>query len=205
MTNKPNIAIVDYGVGNLWSLRKALSQFADAVVTEERDKIERADAIVLPGVGTFGAGMEGLRLRGLTDFVKERAAAVPLLGICLGAQILLERGHEFGEHQGLGLIKGEVIKFPELPTGVTIPAIGWQEVKPHSGQPLFEGIGKPYFYFVHSYVLMPPQADVIATTVYGGYEYCAAMQQGRIIGVQFHPEKSGTAGLQLLENFVCSI
>ncbi len=209
MNTRPHIVVVDYGVGNLWSLNKALSRFADVEITEEREKIEKADAIVLPGVGTFKAGMEGLVVRGLVDVIKERARiGVPVLGICLGAQLLLERGHEFGEHEGLGLIKGEVILFPSMPPGVTMPVIGWQEVVP-TGHPgaaaLFAGITNPFFYFVHSYMFVPNDQSVLAKTIYGGYQYAAAFGEGNISGVQFHPEKSGPAGLKLLENFVRSL
>ncbi len=209
MKTLPHIVIVDYGVGNLWSLSKALAKFADVEITEERQRIEKADAIILPGVGTFKAGMEGLVVRGLAEVIKERArAGVPVLGICLGAQLLLERGHEFGEQDGLGLIKGEVVQLPAMPPGITIPVIGWQEVVP-TRQPgaaaLFSGITNPFFYFVHSYMLVPKDQSVLAKTTYGGYQYSAALGEKNIFGVQFHPEKSGPAGLKLLENFIRSI
>ena len=209
MKTLPHIVIVDYGVGNLWSLSKALAQFADVEITEERQRIEKADAIILPGVGTFKAGMEGLAVRGLAEVVKERArAGVPVLGICLGAQLLLERGHEFGEQDGLGLIKGEVVQLPAMPPSVTMPVIGWQEVVP-TQQPgaaaLFTGITNPFFYFVHSYMFAPKEESVLAKTTYGGYQYAAALGEKNIFGVQFHPEKSGPAGLKLLENFIRSL
>jgi len=211
MKMNPNIAIVDYGVGNLWSVLKAVCRFAStACVTEEKEIIEAADAIILPGVGTFKAGMDGLAVRGLIDPVQSAAKrGVPILGICLGAQLLLERGHEFGKHQGLGLIKGEVVQFPELPQGVKIPAVGWQEVMPsetEAARMLFADIEKPSMYFVHSYLLVPQKtADVLATTEYGGYTYCAVVGKGNIYGTQFHPEKSGEAGLQLIQNFINNI
>ncbi len=209
MNTRPHIVIVDYGVGNLWSLSKALSKYAEVTVTEEKEKIIAADAIVLPGVGAFEAGMEGLRVRGLLEVIRERAQnGIPILGICLGAQLLLMRGHEFGEHEGLGLIEGEVSKFPELAQGVTIPLMGWLEVAPtgaEGAQALFEGIEKPFFYFLHSYVFTPKEESVLAKATYGGYEYAVALGKGNIQGVQFHPEKSGEAGLKLLENFVKSI
>ncbi len=209
MNTRPNIVIIDYGVGNLWSLSKALLKYADVTITEEKEKIEKADAIILPGVGAFKAGMEGLRLRGLVEIIKERAkAGVPMLGICLGAQLLLSRGHEFGEHEGLGVIEGEVSKFPELSQDVTIPMIGWQEVSPTNAAAaamLFEGIHNPSFYFLHSYILVPKEEHILAKATYGGYEYAAVIGSGNIYGTQFHPEKSGEAGLTLLENFVRSI
>ncbi len=209
MNTRPHIIIVDYGVGNLWSLSKALTRFAEVEITEEREKIEKADAIILPGVGAFKAGMEGLRVRGLIEVIKERAkSGTPLLGICLGAQLLLEKGHEFGEHEGLGLIKGEVVALPAMPAGVTMPVMGWQEVTPGTApgaSTLFAKIDKPFFYFVHSYRCAPPERLVLAKTTYGGYDYAAAFGEGNLYGVQFHPEKSGPAGLALLQNFIRSV
>ena len=211
MKKNPNIAIIDYGVGNLWSVLKAVRRFApDAYVTEEKERIETADAIILPGVGTFKAGMEGLAVRDLIDPIRAAATrGVPILGICLGAQILLERGYEFGEHEGLGIIKGEVVQFPPLPNGVKIPVIGWQEASPSAEQEsgrLFADLSHPYFYFVHSYILKPTSPDtVLATTMYGGHTYCAVVGQGNTVGTQFHPEKSGKEGLRLIENFITSI
>ena len=211
MKRDPIIVIVDYGVGNLWSVLKAMRRFApSAFITEEKEKIETADAIILPGVGTFKAGMDGLTIRGLIEPIKVAAKrGVPILGICLGAQLLLERGYEFGEHEGLGLIKGEVVRFPQLSAGVKVPAIGWQEVVPTAtpeAKILFAGITKSFFYFVHSYVLMPVSAESsLASTTYGDYAYCAVVGERNIYGTQFHPEKSGEAGLQLIHNFITSI
>ena len=210
MTTDPHIAIVDYGVSNLWSALKAFRRFTpNAFITEEKDAIAAADAILLPGIGTFKAGMEGLRVRGLVDVVKDAAErGVPILGICLGAQLLLEKGFEFGEHEGLGIIKGSVAHFPDLPAGVKVPAIGWQAVTPvpEVAQTLFAGLEQPFMYFVHSYVLQPESSEArLAKTTYGGYDYCATVGKGRTLGVQFHPEKSGAAGMRLIENFVHSI
>ncbi|MDO8492716.1 MAG: imidazole glycerol phosphate synthase subunit HisH [bacterium] len=209
-TNK-KVAIVDYGVGNLWSVLKAVRQFApNTEVTEEKKEIEEAKAIILPGVGTFKAGMDGLAVRDLVQTIKTAAGrGVPILGICLGAQLLMERGYEFGERAGLGLVKGEVVKFPELPAGIKIPDIGWQEVRPagnKSTKALFLGVERPYFYFVHSYILKPKDIETsLAETTYGGYNYCAAIGEGKTYGTQFHPEKSGKAGLKLIENFLAGI
>ncbi|MFA6414389.1 MAG: imidazole glycerol phosphate synthase subunit HisH [Candidatus Paceibacterota bacterium] len=210
MKKDPTIVIIDSGVGNLWSVLKAVRRFAPtAFITEEKEGVEAADAIILPGVGTFKAGMDGLVVRGLVEPIRAAAErGVPILGICLGAQLLLERGYEFGEHEGLGLISGEVVPFPELPSGVKVPAIGWQEVVPTDLQSamLFAGIAKPFFYFVHSYVLAPSvPGTALAGTTYGGYAYCATVGQGNVYGTQFHPEKSGEAGLQLIQNFIRSI
>ncbi len=211
MSKSPNIAIVDYGVSNLWSVLKAVQRFApDAYVTEEKEKIATADAIILPGIGTFKAGMDGLRVRNLIEVIQDAAKkGVPILGICLGAQLLLEKGFEFGEHEGLGIIKGQVIHFPTLEPDIKIPAIGWQEVQPvdtEQAKTLFENLHNPFFYFVHSYVMQPSGSDVVlAKTKYGGYDYCAAIAQGNTFGTQFHPEKSGETGMKLIENFVRSI
>lgn len=205
------IVIVDYGVGNLGSLRRAVAQYApEVVVSEEREVIESADALFLPGVGTFASGMEGLRVRGLIEPIQAAAAkGIPIFGICLGAQLLLERGHEFGEHAGLGIIKGEVVPFPPLEDGATVPAIGWQKVEPSAAvgaQVLCAGLAHPDMYFVHSYILVPAEQSVsLATTVYGGYTYCAVVGSGAVYGTQFHPEKSGQAGLKLIENFIKSL
>ena len=210
MKHDPSIAIVDYGVSNLWSALKAFRRVTpNAFITEEKEAILSADAILLPGIGTFKAGMDGLRVRGLIDVIKDASKrGVPILGICLGAQLLLEKGFEFGEYDGLGIIEGSVEHFPALPAGVKVPAIGWQEVTPSPAiaQTLFAGLERPYFYFVHSYVLKPtlPEAQ-LAKTTYGGYDYCAVVGKGNTYGVQFHPEKSGEVGMQLIENFVHSI
>lgn len=211
MKKDPTIIIVDSGVGNLWSALKAVRRYApSAHITEDAKQVETADALILPGVGTFKAGMDGLRVRGLIEPIKAAALrGVPILGICLGAQLLLERGYEFGEHEGLGIIRGSVQRFPELPKGIKVPAIGWQEVAPMESPKanmLFAGIEKFFFYFVHSYTLMPsaPESSLAGTT-YGDYAYCAVVGQGNVYGTQFHPEKSGEDGLQLIHNFITSI
>lgn len=205
------IVIVNYGINNLGSLRRAVALYApEVMVSEEPEAIESADAILLPGVGSLAAGMEGLRVRGLVEPLRAAAKrGVPILGICLGAQLLLAKGYEFGEHEGLGLIAGEVRPFPQLPQGTVVPAIGWQRVSPGDtaqAQSLFAGLGQPDMYFVHSYACIPedPKA-VIATTTYGGHTYAAAIGEGTIYGTQFHPEKSGPAGLTLIQNFIISI
>lgn len=211
MNTNPNIVIIDSGVGNLWSVLKAVRRYAPSVhITEDAADIKTADAIILPGVGTFKAGMDGLRIRGLIEPLKEAASrGVPILGICLGAQLLLERGFEYGEYEGLGLIKGEVIAFPPLPEHIKVPAVGWQEVvasDTEQTKTLFVGIAQPSFYFVHSFVLAPSAPDdSFAVTTYGDYTYCAVVGQGKVYGTQFHPEKSGEAGLQLIQNFITSI
>lgn len=210
MSHEPKIAIVDYGVGNIHSALKAFRRFApEARVTEEADEIASADALVLPGVGAFEAGMKGLRVRGLVPVVKNFAAsAKPMLGICLGAQVMLERGYEFGEHEGLGLIAGEVVLFSGLAPGTKVPHMGWNKIYAPAGKSWNKTVlsklpDEGEVYFVHSFVLKPvDEAAAIACAEYGGQEFCAVMQKGNIAGCQFHPEKSGRDGLKIIENFV---
>lgn len=213
MTKSPKISIIDYGVGNLHSLLKAVQNFTgDVHVTENVEKIRKSDALILPGVGAFQAGMEGLAVRDLTSAVKNFVSSgKPILGICLGAQIMLGKGFEFGEFEGLGLIPGKVVYFPELPEKEKIPQIGWNKIYPRPGQNWNDSIlrGLPensYAYFVHSYILEPENTEnILARSKYGGYEFCAAIQKDNIIGTQFHPEKSGEIGLSIIKNFVDQI
>ncbi len=203
------ICIVDYGVGNIHSAMKGLKRFTqDVILTEDPDELRAASALVLPGQGAFEAGMEGLRVRGLLEPVREAAAAgKPVLGICLGAQLLLSKGYEFGEWDGLGLLPGEVKHFPILQHEKT-PHMGWNAI--HEATPgrwagsALEGTHPgAEMYFIHSYILQPENpADVIATTEYGGLRFQSVIGRGAIIGCQFHPEKSGEAGLKIIERFV---
>ena len=196
----PKITIIDYGVGNLQSLKKAFSFFGvNAALSEDVDEILNSDAIVLPGVGSFEAGMRGLKVRGLTDAVKTFAAAdKPMLGICLGAQLMLGEGHEFGVFDGLGIIPGKAARFPELAGGEKIPHVGWNRVKSPGGD-----IWNKDFYFVHSYILEPESREnIFGLTTYGEYEFCSVIKKGNIYGCQFHPEKSGAAGLKLIKSFI---
>ncbi len=209
----PRIVIIDYGVGNLHSLQRALRHAgAKAVVSEDPEAAAKADALVLPGVGSFEAGMRGLAIRGLTDAVKRFAASgKPMLGICLGAQLLMSKGYEFGEHDGLGIVKGSVIRFPEKEVREKIPHIGWNTVREREKDGWKGTIVEtlhPSFdaYFVHSYLLLPDnQADSLGVTEYGGYRFSSLVKSGTIYGCQFHPEKSGVAGLALIKHFVQSI
>jgi len=199
------IGVVDYGVGNIRNVQKAL-EAAGADVRVSADPAELADCggLVLPGVGAFGDAMRGLRESGL-DRAVERAAAdgTPVLGLCVGLQMLFDEGHEFGRHAGLGLLPGRVVRFPEA-AGV-VPHVGWNRVRPVREHTLFAGIEPgDFFYFVHSYYVEPAEpADVLATTEYG-LEYASVCARGNVMGAQFHPEKSQRAGLRLLENFVAA-
>lgn len=203
------IAIIDYGVGNLYSLKKALDNFATNVfITEEAGKISSADALILPGVGSFEAGMEGLKIRNLTGSVKKFSLTnKPMLGICLGAQLLLDKGYEFGKFDGLGIIPGKVIKFSKLKKE-RIPHIGWNEISPFKKggwkKTVLDSVKTSSdVYFVHSYILQPDKKDnILALADYDGYEFCATIRKNNIYGCQFHPEKSGEIGLKIIKNFV---
>ncbi len=195
---RPRIAILDYGVGNLRSVQKGLEhQGADAFITDRIEELRESDAVVLPGVGAFADAMA--RLRPFEEELKDLATAKPLLGICLGMQLLFQESEEGGLHRGLGLLEGRVAR---LPPGLKIPHMGWNSLALARESPLLRGIrGGEEFYFVHSYYATPPQDAILATTEYG-LEIPAVVARGRIFGVQFHPEKSGGAGLTILKNFV---
>mgnify|MGYP001609893252 FL=1 len=188
------IIIADYGVGNLFSLKKAF-EFCGAspLISEEAQDIETADALVLPGVGSFEAGMRGLKARGLVSAVKKFAdSAKPMLGICLGAQLLLSKGHEFGLWDGLDIIAGNVVPFPRI--AEKVPHIGWNRVT--------EGTRSFDAYFLHSFILAPDNPkDAFGVTEYGGFHFCSEVKKGAVLGVQFHPEKSGEAGLEFIKRF----
>lgn len=204
------VAIIDYGLGNLYSIKKALDYFTkEWVITSDPFVILKAKAVVLPGVGAFKAGMDGLRERGLIECLRNFAASNrPILGICLGAQMLLTEGHEFGVHQGLDIIKGQVVKFPELKPNAKIPHIGWNKIMQAENtswdKSILDGIkNDSNMYFVHSYILQPDKIDDIFTlTKYEGYKFCSAVKKGKVYGCQFHPEKSGKIGLKIIKNFI---
>lgn len=203
------IALVDYGIGNLRSVQKALEYVgARVTLTEDPDLILAAEKVVLPGVGAFGDGMRGLCARGLDKAVREVAArGAPLLGICLGMQVLFEASEELGEHEGLGLLPGRVRRFPFSQTqspipGLKIPHTGWNQIEPCTDSPLLHGLPRgAYAYFNHSYYCDAQSADTLAVTDYGG-AYPSIVGCGRVYGIQFHPEKSQHVGLLLLKNFV---
>lgn len=202
------ISIIDYGVGNLYSITKACRKFSDsAAVTEDPEIIKSSSALILPGVGSFGAGAEGLKRRGLTGVIREFAAGDrPILGICLGAQLLMSKGYEFGEFEGLDIVPGKVVKFGKLSAGTKIPHIGWNKIAVVSSErgTIFNSLNKdPYFYFVHSYIIEPENLEnIFAMTNYGGSNFCSVIKQGNIYGCQFHPEKSAEDGLKLIEDFI---
>ena len=197
-------AIVDYGVGNLFSLRSSFAAIGqDAVVTGDREEIARAERIVLPGVGAFEEAAAKLRASGLAEAVcREAAEGKPLLGICLGMQLLFEKSYEFGEFEGLGLIPGTIRPIRDvIPAELKIPHIGWNALKFKKGSPLFRRIEEgDCVYFVHSYYAADCAESVIATAEYGA-ELTAAVQRSNICGCQFHPEKSGKVGLNILRAF----
>ena len=199
------IAIVDYGVGNLFSLKSSfLAIGVDAVVTGDAEIIKNAEKIILPGVGAFEDAAKKLNESGLADVVvAEAKAGKPILGICLGMQMLFEKSFEYGEHEGLGLIKGEVRPIAEvIPKGLKIPHIGWNALRfGESKNPLFKYLNEgDCVYFVHSYYGAECDESVIATTEYGA-TLTAAVASGNVCGCQFHPEKSGNVGLSILKAF----
>lgn len=196
------IAIIDYGAGNIRSIEKALEQVGAKVrVTDDPEIVAEARAVVLPGVGSGGAAMARMVARGLDDAIREATQrGKPFLGICLGMQLLAQH-HTEGEVAGLGLFPGVVQRIPQ---GPKIPHMGWNQARPlHSGLPIFAGIApEAYFYFAHSYYVEPQhQQGVAAMTDYGS-PYCSVIVTKQVWGTQFHPEKSGAVGLQLLKNFL---
>ncbi len=198
------IAIIDYGVGNLFSLESSFKAIGEeSVVTRDPALIEAADRLVLPGVGAFGDAMQKLVLTGMDIFVKRAAnKGKPLLGICLGMQLLFEKSYEYGEHEGLGLIKGEVVPMAgTIPEDLNIPQIGWNKLELVGDSPLFKNTKNGDFvYFVHSYYGDNCDESVIAYTDYGR-KITAAVARDNIYGCQFHPEKSGETGLRILKAF----
>ena len=198
------IAIVDYGVGNLFSLKSSLAAIgAEVAVTKDAALLRAADKLILPGVGAFEDAARKLRECGLDTVIKEEAAkGKPILGICLGMQLLFEKSYEFGEHQGLGLIPGSVVPMAGfIPDQLKIPHIGWNALRMKKSSPLFRYISEgDCVYFVHSYFAAHCDDYVIADTEYGQW-LTAAVQNKNVFGCQFHPEKSGSVGLNILRAF----
>ena len=198
------IAIIDYGVGTLFSLSSSLAAVgANAVITGAGELIRKADMLILPGVGAFGDAMEKLKADGRDILIKEETAkGKPLLGICLGMQLLFDKSYEFGEHFGLGLIKGEVVPMEgRIPKGLKIPHIGWNALNFKGKCPIFKNNKDGDFvYFVHSFFADGCEQSITATTEYG-IEITAAAANKNVFGCQFHPEKSGETGLKILRAF----
>lgn len=195
------IAIIDYGMGNLRSVQKAL-QFVgqDAVITSDLDEINKADKIVLPGVGAIGDAMETIRKKGFDKAIyKACDEGKPFLGICLGMQMVFDKSYEYGEHKGLGLIPGTI---QLLPDNVKKPHIGWNNLNVKMRAPLFENTGEsPYVYFVHSYYLQAKDPSIVKATCQYGVQIHASVEKDNVFACQFHPEKSGEVGLAILQNF----
>jgi glutamine amidotransferase len=198
------IAIIDYDAGNLRSVEKALEAIGqEAVVTRDRNEILSSDKVILPGVGSFGDAMGRLNEYGLVNTIHEVVdSGKPFLGICLGLQLLFRRSDESDGVEGLSILPGEILRIPDAP-GIKIPHIGWNSLKVSEGARLFEGLGEnPYVYFVHSYYLKADdESIVVATTEYGGTIIHASVQKDNVYACQFHPEKSGSVGMQILKNF----
>lgn len=198
------IAVVDYGVGNLYSLSRSLSSLGlQNVVTREECELRAAEKIILPGVGAFGDAMEKLAATGLAPVVVERASAgVPLLGICLGMQLLFEKGFEYGEHEGLGLLHGEVRALADdLPDGLKVPHIGWNALHVLRACPILKYVREgDCVYYVHSFYAKNCEDETAATSEYG-VPVPGVVQRGSVYGTQFHPEKSGRVGLSILKAF----
>lgn len=203
------VTVIDYGMGNLLSVCRALEHLgAEVTLSHEPDVIVQADKLILPGVGAFGDGMNELNKRGLSDVLRDKANdGTPILGICLGAQMLLDSSEEFGSHQGLGLIPGRVLAIPTTDTEgrpLKVPHVGWSDLDTDHNHPLLKGIPTPSaVYFVHSFQCHPnDENDLITHCLLGGHKITAMVAHANIAGCQFHPEKSGPVGLRILANFL---
>ena len=197
------IAIIDYQMGNLRSVQKGFERVGhSATITSDPAVLAQAEKIVLPGVGAFGDAMSELRRRDLVGPIRQAIdAAKPFLGICLGLQLLFDVGHEGGRHEGLGVLRGEVVRF-NLPHELKVPHMGWNELLIRRRPPALNGLAEgTHVYFVHSYFVVPQDASVVATeTDYGG-RFCSSIWRDNIFATQFHPEKSQSDGLAILKNF----
>ena len=198
------IAIIDYDAGNIKSVEKALRRLGqDVKVTRDREEILHADKVILPGVGSFGDAMEKLVNYGLKDVIYEVVDKnIPFLGICLGMQLLFERSDETPGVEGLGILKGEILRIPET-FGLKIPHMGWNSLNFHGNGKLFKGLpSEPYVYFVDSYYLKAEEEEIVTATAEYGTCIHASVEKGKVFGCQFHPEKSSDIGIQILQNFV---
>ena len=198
------IAIIDYDAGNIKSVEKALKRLGqDVKVTRDREEILHADKVILPGVGSFGDAMEKLVNYGLKDVIYEVVDKnIPFLGICLGMQLLFERSDETPGVEGLGILKGEILRIPET-FGLKITHMGWNSLNFHGNGKLFKGLpSESYVYFVHSYYLKAEEEEIVTATAEYGTCIHASVEKGQVFGCQFHPEKSSDIGIQILQNFV---
>lgn len=200
------IAVIDYGVGNLFSLCGSLSHLgAKVCVTDDPALISSADHIILPGVGAFGDAIQKLRETNLIPTILECVAkGTPLLGICLGMQLLFDKSYEYGEYEGLGLIPGKIVPLKDgLPKDVKVPHMGWNSLTFKQKNPLFRYVNEgEYVYYVHSFYGTNCEDSTLATSTYGGIEVTGAVAKGNVYGTQFHPEKSGDTGLRILKAFL---
>jgi glutamine amidotransferase len=197
------ITIIDYGMGNLRSVQKAFERIGfPARITNDPQQVAEASHLVLPGVGAFADAMAELRRLELVEPIRQAIQKEkPFLGICLGLQLLFDRSHEDGLHEGLGILSGEVVRF-DLPVEYAVPHMGWNQLQIRRPHPLLAGIEQgAYVYFVHSYYVVPQDGSVIATETDYGVWFCSSIGQGRLFATQFHPEKSQSVGLRMLENF----
>ena len=197
------IAIIDYGMGNLRSVENGFAKVgSEAQITSDPEVVARADKLVLPGVGAFADAMRGLRQRGLVEPILAGVeAGKPFLGICMGLQLLFTKGYEDGEHDGLGVVPGKVVRFPDRP-GMKVPHMGWNSVQIARRPPALEGIEEgTYVYFVHSYYVVPDASEVVATETCYGEPFVSSVWRDNVFACQFHPEKSQRDGLRILRNF----
>ncbi len=196
------IAVIDYGAGNLMSVKNALDFIgAENKITGDADEIPAADKVILPGVGAFGSAMESLNERGLTDAVRAFAkSGKPLLGICLGLQLMFEESGESPDAAGLGVFKGKSVKIPDR--GLKIPHMGWNSITAAKESKILKNLGEnPFLYFVHSYYIKPEDEGIVSAYTEYGERLAVAVEDKNVFALQFHPEKSGETGLKILRNF----
>lgn len=199
------VCIIDYGLGNVTSVKNAFSLIGiESVIAGDEETIRASSHLILPGVGAFGEGMKNLKERGLISVLKDEVLVKKknILGICLGMQLFASKGFEYGEHEGLGFIKGSVVAFDTAQSKLRLPQIGWNNVAVSKTHWLTNNFDhEPIFYFVHSYHVVPEDTSIIAGRASYGQEFTAIIEKENIFGAQFHPEKSHVDGLQLLKNF----
>ena len=213
--NGPRVAIIDYRMGNVFSVKNACNAVdLYAEITSSKKEVLKADALILPGVGSFGEAMQTLRELDLVETIKDAALSKPFLGICLGMQLLMKGSHEFGYHEGLGIINGDVVRFENLGDciggEIKIPHIGWNRIynierdynKKEWHNSLLKGLyNEEFMYFVHSYYVRPEDSNVVlSVSRYGNIEFCSSLSSDHIFACQFHPERSGPRGLKIYEN-----